>query len=336
MTDLAGTRILVLGGTVFVGRAFVEMVLARGAEVTTFNRGTSGADAPGVTVVRGDRTNADDLAHLATLGHFDMVVDMSPQVPAQVVASTRALKDVVDAYVVVSTLSAVANWGTDAIRPDSPRNPNDPDATEAPDYSEAKSGVEVAAIRELGEKAAIVRPGVIAGPYERVGRLPWWLTYVSEHELIVAPGRPTANYQVIDVRDLAEALLISGQRTAHGDNPGIVHAIAPPGRDTLEDLVSACVDAVGGRHELLWVGDADVVAAGVEPWDGFPQWLPDDPEWLHAHDADDATLVGLGVIARPLSDTVRDTWQWMQAGGTWNTPDTRLSEDQYNVLRALA
>jgi len=335
MTDLAGARVLVLGGTVFVGRAFVELALGQGAHVTTFNRGQSGDDVVGVDTVRGDRTNADDLAGLAKLGHFDMVVDMSPQVPAHIVASTRALANTVDAYVVVSSLSAVAQWGQVPCFPDSPRNPNDPDATEAPDYSEAKSGVEVAAIRELGDKAAIIRPGVIAGPYERIGRLPWWLTYVHDHDLVIAPGRDTTPYQAIDVRDLAQALAISGVRTAAGDNPGIVHAIAPAGRDTLGDLVTYCADTVGGRHELVWVDDATVVAAEVVPWDGFPQWLPEsEPEFPYAMLADDASFAALGIVARPLEETVADTWAWMQAGGQWNHPDSRLSEAQYELLRA--
>lgn len=334
MTSLADARVLVLGGTVFVGRAFVELALADGASVTTFNRGTSGADVAGVEVVRGDRTNADDLARLAGLGHFDMVVDMSPQVPAHIVASTRALADCVDAYVVVSTLSAVAQWGEVPIFPESPRNPNNPDATEALDYSEAKSGVEVAAIRELGEKAAIVRPGVIAGPYERIGRLPWWLTYVAEHELVIAPGRASANYQVVDVRDLARGLASSGQKAAAGNNPGVVHAIAPPGRDSIGDLVMGCAGAVGGRHDIVWVDDEALAAAGVEPWDGFPQWLPESPEWAHAADADDASFVALGVTARPLVDTINDTWAWMNTGGTWNRPEARLSAVQYDMLRA--
>ncbi len=336
MTDLSGSRILVLGGTVFVGRALVETALAAGADVTTLNRGQSGPDVAGVTAIRGDRTDGAALTGLTRLGHFDFVVDTTPQVPAHVVVSTRVLDSVVDAYVVVSSLSAVAGWGQVPITTDSPWNPNDPDATDNPDYSEAKSGVEHAAMRELGDKAVIIRPGVIAGPYERIGRLPWWLTYVRDHELIIAPGRPTANYQVVDVRDLAQGLLNAGVRTAAGSNPGKIHAIAPPGRDTIEDLVSACVDAVGGRHELLWVGDDDVLAAGVEPWDGFPQWLPDTPEWQHAADADDASFTALGVAARPLDDTVRDTWDWMQAGGVWNTPDTRMSEAQYESLRTLA
>ena len=330
MSDMQGAHVLVLGGTVFVGRAFVEHALAQGADVTTFNRGQSGPDVVGVRAIRGDRTDPDALADLAR-GHYDFVVDTTPQVPAHVVMSTRVLADAAHAYVVVSTIGSVQGWGTDPITIDTPLLEHDPDAIDNPDYSSAKAGVEAAALRELGERAVIVRPGVIAGPYERIGRLPWWLTYVKDHDLIIAPGRPTANYQVVDVRDLAAVLAIAGMRTSRGDNPGIIHAINPPGRDTIEDLVSACVDAVGGRHELVWVGDDDVLAAGVEPWDGFPQWLPDTAEWTHALNVDDSSFSSL-VQGRPLEETVLDTWQWMQTGGEWNRPESRLSAAQYAQL----
>ena len=170
-------QLLVIGGTSFLGRAVVEEALARGADVTTFNRGVSGDDVPGVTALRGDRTDDAALAQLAD-GEYDGVVDTCGFVPEVVGRAVKRLAGNAAHYVYVSSLSAVPSWPEhrsldgEAGRP----CPSDARADHAGgDYGVLKAGCERAVTEVFGERSTVVRSGLILGPHENVGRLPWWL-----------------------------------------------------------------------------------------------------------------------------------------------------------------
>jgi 2'-hydroxyisoflavone reductase len=315
-------RILVIGGTVYLGRAVVDSSLAAGAEVTTFNRGRSGTDDPRVRAVRGDRTSADDLTRLAAAGPWDAVVDTSPQVPRDVLASGRALDQAADRYVVVTSLSVHSDWAELPISVTSPLFACEPDAgADDGHYGELKAGCERAATSVLGDRAVIVRPGIILGPYEDVGRLPWWLLRFSRGGRVpVAPlDRP---FQAVDVRDLADLLV----RLAEAGSPdgGPVLAIGPTGRDTYGDFVTLASEASGGGAELVEMPDKFLQDEGITAWSELPLWMPPGPDGslLHHFDVDPSTAVAAGLRSRDLAETVSDTWAWLR-----DAPDYRPRAD---------
>ena len=182
-------RLLVLGGTRFVGRAVVVTALGHGWEVATFNRGLSAADVPGVRALRGDRTKAADLAGLADAGPWDAVIDTSGYVPREVLAACQRLEPVATHYVFMSTVSVYPGWPAKPLTEASEVLYCPPDA--GPDYGEEtedgptqygyqKSGCELAVTAMFGPaRSTVMRPGVVLGPREYVGRLPWWLNRVA-------------------------------------------------------------------------------------------------------------------------------------------------------------
>ncbi|WP_328496758.1 SDR family oxidoreductase [Streptomyces sp. NBC_00414] len=306
-------RLLMLGGTEFVGRAVVEAALGRGWDVTVFHRGRHDPPA-GVRSLHGDRTEPDGLAALAE-GEWDLVVDTWSGAPHVVRDSARLLKDRVRRYVYVSSCSVYA-WPQPAgFDEDSPVVEGaSPDAGQT-DYPRDKRGGELAVLGTFGEeRALLVRAGLILGPYENIGRLPWWLTRAARGGPVLAPGPRELPLQYIDVRDLAEWTLTA----AEGGASGAYNVVSPRGHATTRTLLDACARVTGGRAELRWTEPGVILAAGVEPWTQLPVWVPPDSE-LHAmvHGADVSKAVRDGLRCRPVSETVTDTWNWLQnIGGT--------------------
>ena len=189
-----------LGGTRFVRRAIARAGLDLGWEVTTFNRGLSGADLPGAIVRRGDRTRVDDLARLSAAGPWDAVVDTSGYVPRETLTVARRLEPVAERYIFMSTVSVYCSWPTEPLSEESEVLYCPPNA--GPDYGEdiedgptkygyQNSGCELAATETFGAgRSVILRPGVVLGPRECVGRLPWWLRRVAAGGRVLAPGMP--------------------------------------------------------------------------------------------------------------------------------------------------
>jgi len=312
-------RLLVLGGSVFLGRAVVEAALAAGHDVTTFNRGLSGSDHPGGAAIRGDRTDPDDLRRLAEVEPWHAVIDTSPQVPREVLAAARALAGV-GRYVLVSSVSVHPGWPAGAVDAASATFDCPPDA--GPDdghYGELKAGCERAVTEVLRERAVIVRPGVILGPRENVGRLPWWLRRMARGGDVLAPGRPGAPFQAVDVRDLADLLVTAASRL---DTPrGPLVAPGPIGRDTFGGWLELCRAAAGPQARLTWVDDDFVAEHGVEPWGELPLWLPPGPKTSHAFDMDGSSATSWGLTYRALADTVVDTWAWLREEPGYAVPE---------------
>jgi nucleoside-diphosphate-sugar epimerase len=314
--------VLILGGTVFLGRAVAAEALARGANVTVFNRGVSGPAPRGTRQVTGDRTVAADLAQLAGR-HFDVVVDTSGYVPADVALSANLLADSCDHYAFVSSINVFPDWPERADYQVAGPHDGSPDATrvDVPDeldpaatYGWLKAGCELAVTRAFGaDRCSALRGGSIVGPDDAaVGRLPWWIDRVARGGEVLVPGAPEDTVSLIDARDLG-AFALSAV-------PGAFEAAGPPARDTRADLMQACRDATGSDARFTYVGDEWPVEQGVEPWTELPLWAPDAPG-VFTHDTRPAVAAGLAW--RPLRDTVADTWAWQQTvAGGW-TPNAR-------------
>ncbi|MEV0912394.1 SDR family oxidoreductase [Streptomyces hokutonensis] len=304
-------RLLVLGGTEFAGRAVVEAALGRGWEVTVLNRGRHEA-LPGVRALRGDRTAPGGLAALAE-GEWDAVVDTWSAAPRAVHDAARLLAGRVGRYVYVSSCS-VYEWAPPAgYTEDAPVVEGaEPDA-EKTDYARDKRGGELAALGAFGaERSVFVRAGLILGPYENIGRLPWWLGRVARGGPVLAPGPQGLPIQYVDVRDLAEWMLGSVERGLSG----AYNLTSPQGHATMGSLLDACVRVTGGAAELRWTSADVVLDAGIEPWTQLPVWIPAGSEGYDAlHSADVSRAVATGLSCRPVEETVADTWGWLQGIG---------------------
>jgi 2'-hydroxyisoflavone reductase len=331
-------RLLVLGGTQFAGRAVVEEAIRRGHDVTTFTRGLSGDPLPGAEALHGDRTSEKDLRQLAAGREWDGVIDTSVLAPAHVAATARLLADRAGHYTYISSVNVYKNWPQEPVTEDSATFDCAPDATGTMQdlgYGALKAGSERAVAAALPDRNLLVRAGLLAGPHDNVGRLPWWLARLAAGGRVLAPGDPGRPFRVTDIRDLAAWVLDNTRRRI----PGVVN-VPGPDHGTLGELLGACADATRARTgggpaagdgpaaELVWAPDAELLAAGVRSWDELPFWVPESPELAGIWQVSGDRALQTGIRYRPLGDTVRDTWRWLRQSaavtGDLATAFTRL------------
>jgi nucleoside-diphosphate-sugar epimerase len=308
-------RLLMLGGTEFAGRAVVEAALGRGWSGTVFHRGRHEAPA-GVRSLLGDRTTPDGLAALADdPGDWDVVVDTWSAAPRAVRDTARLLRGRARRYVYVSSCSVYA-WAPPAgYGEDAPLVEGASADAEQTAYPQDKRGGELAVLDAFGEdRSVLVRAGLILGPYENIGRLPWWLARTARGGAVLAPGPRQLPLQYVDVRDLAEWILHAAERELSGP----YNLASPQGHTTIGELLGACVQVTGGGAELRWTEPEVILEAGIEPWTELPVWVPPGSDLHDAlHSADVSRAVEAGLSCRPVAKTVADTWNWLQdIGGT--------------------
>ena len=301
-------RVLVIGGSMFLGKAIVAEALRRGDAVTTFNRGRSRPDARGVEAVHGDRRVTEDLRRLVDGREWDVVIDVCGYVPKGVRESARFLSGHAGHYTFISTIRAHADWPAKVIDESSPLHECQPDAEEGA-YEVLKAGCGRAVEQFFDGGALIIEPGVIIGPHEHVGRLPWWLTRIAKGGRVLAPGDPGRELQLIDVRDLAAFVLA---RAADAVVGRFVTSGAP-GSATFGRWLGACVAATGSPAELVWVPDQVLLEHDVQQLFELPLWLADGPASAAAWLTSPAKALAAGLVCRPLEDTVQDTWRWLRA-----------------------
>lgn len=304
-------KLLVIGGSVFLGQAFAAEALARGWEVTTFNRGRTAADLPGVEVIRGDREVQADLDRLAAAGPWDAVVDVCGYVPRVVKASVAALAGRARTYVYVSSINAVQGWPEVAVDESSPRQECASDAgPEDGDYGVLKSGCERAVEEGFPDGALVLQPGLIIGPGDRAARLAWWLDRASRGGPIVAPGAPERTMQLIDARDIAAF----GLDQVESGGTGRYLVSGSPANTTWGEYLGTCVEVADADAELVWVADELLKEQQVEPWTELPLWMPlgeGEAVWLPSS----AKALAAGLTCRPVVESIRDTWAWLSAPG---------------------
>lgn len=302
--------VLVIGGSAFLGRTVVEEALRRGHRVTTFNRGRSHPDVPGVEAVRGDRESPGDLRRLADGRSWDVVVDTSGYVPQVVGESVRALSGRAGRYVFVSTIGALRGFPSVPVRDDTGIRDCPADAGPGDgDYNTLKAGCERAVTQGFGGDTLVVRPGLILGPYEDVARLPWWLTRISRGGRVLAPGDPGVRMQLIDVRDLAAFTLDQAERGTTGD----FNVTGPVGNATYGEWLELCREVTGSDAEFVWVDDEFLVKHEVAIFTELPLWSgPASPEMDNFWDIPIGRARAAGLRNRPVAETVRDTWEWLR------------------------
>jgi 2'-hydroxyisoflavone reductase len=295
-------KLLVLGGTKFLGRATVEAALERGDEVTLFNRGETNPELyPSAEKLRGDR--AQDVSAL-TGRAWDAVIDTSGYFPGVVRRSAEALKDSVERYLFVSSISAYSDFSAGPSE-DSPRAelgdmPVDEMLPEYENYGALKALCEDVVDEVFGERAIIVRPGLIVGPHDPTGRFTYWPNRIARGGEFVVPAPPERTVQFVDARDLGAWLVELCDRRESGAFNATRRAVA------WSEFVDAATAVTGSDAEPVWIPDEFLLEQGVGEWMELPMWLADQ-EWVGMNQADVSRAEAAGLMHRPLEDTIRAT-----------------------------
>lgn len=315
--------LLILGGTRFVGRHLTEAALAAGHRVTLFNRGRTNPDLfPQAEHVQGDRGR--DLSRLGGR-RWDAVIDVNGYLPKDVRASAQRLAAAVERYVYVSTISVYADWKTPGMTENAPLEqpkPGDEDLDEVPSrgYGRLKALCERVVQEAVPDRALIVRPCIVVGPWDPTGRFTYWVERTARGGEVLAPGRPGRPVELIDARDLADWVVsMAGRRET-----GIYNATGPRDLLTMEGMLHACRDTLGSDARFTWIPDDFLEDRGVR----LPFWLH---EGKHGYNLTDHTrAVEKGLTYRPLADTVRDVHAWVagdpKGRDTYDFPPEREAE----------
>jgi 2'-hydroxyisoflavone reductase len=318
---VAGTskkKLLLLGGTGFLGPAIVETALAHGHEVTLFHRGKTHPELfPNVEKIHGDRNESLD----ALKGRsWDVVYDTSGYFPKQVVRAAEALKGHVGQYVFVSSVSVYhhpSKNGVDEKGPVGTTNEPDADKITETNYGPLKALCEDAARAAFGDDATIVRPGLIVGPGDPTDRFTYWPVRLERGGETLAPGDGKDPAQIIDVRDLGAWLVT----VAEGHITGTFNTAGPKGTMTMAAMLDAIKRGVGGTSTFTWVSPEFLEEQKVSAWMDMPVWVPSSDEDAGISRAKCDKAIAKGLTFRPVEDTARDTLAY------WKTlPEARRAK----------
>jgi 2'-hydroxyisoflavone reductase len=311
-------RLLVLGGTVFLGRHVVDAARTAGHDVTIVHRGVHPAHRDDVTRIVADRDG--DLAPLKGQT-WDAAIDVAAYLPRTVITSTALLRAHVERYVFVSTRSVYKDMEKGVVE-SSPLATID-DATAArfdamstdglrdvkefwPAYGPLKARCESIVRDAFGDRALVVRPGLIGGPHDPTDRFIYWPSRITRGGEVLCPDRPETPTRLIDVRDLAAWIVRATETAANGT----FDAIGP--KDwTLGRVIDACKSNAKSDARLTWVDESFLLDRKVEPWSDLPCWLP--RKWAAGFTGTDDRAQHEGLTFRSLEDTVRDTMAWDRA-----------------------
>jgi 2'-hydroxyisoflavone reductase len=304
-------KILMIGGTRFVGYHIVKTAIQRGHEMTLFNRGQSNPDAfPNVETITGDRTKPEDLQQLAGR-QWDVVIDTCGYVPRITRASAEVLKDAVERYIFISTVSVYAD-------PPPPEGLNEESelATLEDETTEDISGGTYGGLKVLCEKSIeetlpgrtlIIRPGLIVGPQDPTDRFTYWVRRIADGGEVLAPGNPDAPVQFIDVRDLAEWAVDMAEKKA----TGVYNAVAPTQTITMGEFLETANTFFGNKAHFTWVSEEFLKEKEVGAFSEMPLWIPSEMEGMHK--TSNAKAIAEDFTSRPVQDTLHDTLLWFKS-----------------------
>lgn len=303
-------KILILGGTVFVGRAIVEACIGRGHEVTLFNRGQRNADLfPELEQLRGNRDG--DLEALRGR-RWNAVIDPSGYLPRLVRASAELLAEAVDHYTFISSISVYAGFPTRGMDESAPLGTlDDPSAEEitGETYGPLKVLCEQAVAETFPGRSLIVRPGLIVGPHDPTNRFTYWVDRVARGGEVLVPDAPEQDVQVIDARDLAEWVVELVERR----QTGIYNATGPAYHLTLQQVLETCKTTTSSDAQWVWVDPEFLAAQGVEQWTDLPLWIRDTQTMVGFSAMSIERALAAGLTLRPLATTIADTLAWSRA-----------------------
>ena len=308
-------QLLILGGTVFLGRHLVDAALARGHQVTLFNRGQRNPGLfPELEQLRGNRDG--DLSALAGR-RWDAAIDTSGYVPRIVRASAEALAGAVQHYTFISSLSVYADTNLPGLDEEArvgelPAGQEDTESITGETYGPLKALSEQAACDALPGRALVIRPGLIVGPHDPSDRFTYWPSRVARGGEVLAPDGPSRAVQFVDVRDLAEWNI----RLVEAGQTGTYTATGPATTLAMGELLDTCRRVTGSDAQFIWVGEELLLAEGVAPYTELPLWVPREAAGFDRFAIQRAIEAGL--TFRPLEDTIQATLAWDRS----RPPDT--------------
>jgi 2'-hydroxyisoflavone reductase len=322
--------VLILGGPKFLGMAMIDAALAAGSNVTVFNRGQTNPDLyPDIERVQGDRDGKLD----GLLGRkWDVAIDNSGYVPRVVRQSAELLADSVGRYAFISSISVYKDFTQENIDETYPVARLADETTE--DYEgQAYGGLKALCenvVREVyGDRALLIRPGLIVGPHDPTHRFTYWVVRPARGGDVLAPSSPDYPIQVIDARDLADWTL----RMAEAGAGGVYNATGPDYTLTLGTVLESAKKAAGSDAEFVWADEKFLLSNKVTPWAEMPLWVP---AGVKIHHANIDRAVNMGLTFRPIDETVRDTLEWARNEPEPDPPPAGLTtEREAELLAAL-
>lgn len=322
-------KVLVLGGTLFVGRHVVEAALDHGHEVTVCHRGRTGPELyPEVEHLRGDR-DFNDLESLRNR-RWDAVVDTSARVPRWVRDSTELLADSIEHYTFVSSSSVYADTSLSGTNESSPVHRLEDESAEEITSAEVYGGLKVLCEREaeraLPGRVLVVRPGLIVGPYDFTGRFTYWVHRIARGGKVLVPEPRHQPVQFVHARDLADWILdLAEQRRT-----GVFNATGPAEPLTMEQLLVECRAATGSDASFVWREAGVLKRNGVAAWSDLPLWLGADPAVAGFLAVNVSKAIAAGLRFRPLAETIRETLEHAET-----TPEAGLDPARERELLAV-
>lgn len=299
-------KLLIIGGTRFLGRAIVDVALARGHEVTMFNRGQSNPELyPEVEKIQGNRDGGLDVLGGRT---WDAVVDTCGYVPRLVRDSARFLRDVVDHYTFISTISVYPELPQANMDETAPLGTIADETTEqitGESYGPLKVLCEKAATEEMNGRSLHVRAGLIVGPHDLSDRFTYWPCRIARGGQVLAPGQPENPTQFVDVRDIAKWTV----KATEARLTGPYNVTGPDYTLTMGQLFDKCREISDSDATFTWVSDEFLVVHEVAAYTELPLWIPGQ-EAIGFNTVNCQKAIGAGLTFRPLSETVHDTLAW--------------------------
>ncbi len=332
-------NLLIIGGTIFVGRHLVIAALERNHSVTIFHRGKHNPDLyprerfPNVETVIGDRNNPDDLEALAERG-FDAVIDTCGYVPRVVKLSAEAFAGKIPLYCFISSVSVYSDLSVTGITEESPVGTlEDPTVEEVTGetYGPLKVLCETVVQEAFPHGALILRPGLIVGPYDVSDRFTYWPHRIAQGGEVLCPDNPDLPTQFIDVRDLAEWSI----RLLERKITGVFNATGPDYMLTLGELFDTCKSVSNSHAEFVWASEDFLLEQEVKPWIELPLWIPGRENAGGMDRINIAKPLAVGLTIRPLSETISDTLGWDLARPEENTWRNTLKPEKEQAILAL-
>lgn len=301
-------RILILGGSKFLGRYLVSAALLRDHQVTIFNRGqTNPALFPNVEKLRGDRDGSLD----ALKGRvWDAVIDTCGYIPRIVNISANLLAGTVGRYTFISTISVYNE--TDRVGIDERSSvgklvDENLEEINGDTYGPLKAACENRVMENFPTTSLIIRPGLIVGPYDPTDRFTYWPARIGRGGEVLVPEGPDFPVQLIDVRDLADWTI----RMTEAGNCGVYNATGPAFDLSFGELIDCCRVTLNSDAIFTWVDTETLIANNVSPWTGLPLWLPGE-EYVGIQRVRIDRAINSGLTFRPLANTVFDTHAWFE------------------------
>jgi 2'-hydroxyisoflavone reductase len=305
----AKLKILIMGGTGFLGPHVVETAKKRGHTLTLFNRGkTHPGLFPDIEQLHGDRKS--DMSALEGR-KWDAVVDTSAYIPADVTRSTTLLAPNVGHYLLISTVSVYAKLDKPGLDESAPlATTPDPDAQKVTNenYGALKALCEKAAAAVVPGRLTVIRPGLIVGPGDPTDRFTYWPVRVARGGEVLAPGKPSDFVQFIDARDLADFIVLCLEKKAYGT----FNADAQGGSITIGTLLDTCRKVSHSDAKFVWADPAFLEEQKIAPWADMPVWAPAEGDEAGFGRVSAAKAKAAGLSYRPLSTTVADTLAWFR------------------------